>query len=180
MQKTAKETWQKSAARDRHWKIEKEKKIETRHVVQNARGKKIEQEANAGWELNRRHMSHIRQCTCKLGHESRNAKVIVHVVRCGGEPFECGESTTNARGERNDTARYGERNEKNRQGTRKQCFPMVPTRFRHFCTFETNTQANERNEKKTETLSRKFVYRLIQMPNDVCDESRPKKGEAEQ
>lgn len=95
-------------------------------------------------------MSHIRQCTCKLGHESRNAKVIVHVVRCGGEPFECGESTTNARGERNDTARYGERNEKNRQGTRKQCFPMVPTRFRHFCTFETNTQANERTEKKTE------------------------------
>lgn len=58
---------------------------------------------------------------------------------------------------------------------------MVPTRFRHFCTLETNTQANERNEKKKkQTLSRKFVYRLIQMPNDVCDESRPKQGEAEQ
>lgn len=44
----------------------------------------------------------------------------------------------------------------------------------------THKQMSEMKKKKKQTLSRKFVYRLIQMPNDVCDESRPKQGEAEQ
>lgn len=55
------------------------------------------------------HIARQSKRACQLGRESRNAEVIVHVVRWGGSS-ECSESTTNARGERNDNARYGERN----------------------------------------------------------------------
>lgn len=41
----------------------------------------------------------------------------------------------------------------------------------------TNTWA-KRKKITEEKLSRRFVYRLIQMPNDVCNKSHPKQGKA--
>lgn len=149
MQKAAKETWQKPAARDKHWKIEKGKK-----KGKLARRAKREEEKN--WARSKCRMrikpqARVARWTTRLPAWSwiKECKSHCSCGTMGGESFECGESTANAHAGK-ETIPHVLVNEtkKNRQGTWKQCFPVVPTRFRHFCTFETNTQARERNENR--------------------------------
>lgn len=143
----------------------------------NARRKKIEQEANAGWELNRRHVSHVGQRACQLGRESRNAKVIVHVVRWGGNLS----SVANRQQTRTrEKKRYRTFWWTKRKKTDKARENSVSPWFLHVFGIFVHLKRTHKHVSEMKTEKRRFVYRLIQMPNDVCNESRPKQGEAEQ
>lgn len=82
-----------------------------------------------------------------------------------------------ARGKRNDTARFGERNEKKTDKAREN---SVSPWFLHVFGIFVHLKRTHKHVSEMKTEKRRFVYRLIQMPNDVCNESRPKQGEAEQ
>lgn len=123
-------------------------------------------------------MSHVGQRACQLGRESRNAKVIVHVVRWGGESFECGESTANAHAGKETIPRVLVNETKKK--TDKARENSVSPWFLHIFGIFVHLKRTHKHVSEMKTEKRRFVYRLIQMPNDVCNESRPKQGEAEQ